>query len=142
MIKQNIYTFEYDVYCLHDDQKSIIKYLQEAFNHIASRVVSVKVPVDWLVVKSDSLLDIIWGSQYLFEEKFEKDLKSQTSDKVHVYRKHSTFHAGSISNDDIEEWIKERLKQDFEPNYLNEPNLGTSFIGYHLKIEKSLSLIK
>jgi hypothetical protein len=138
MTIQNIYTISDRTYCPEGSGEPIRQYLQEAFGRIAPQVVAVGVPVDWLVIKSDSLDSVVNGSQSFFDKMFEDALQSAagSKQKVSVVRHHGITCGGAISEADILEWIKKRLGKDFEPNYLNEPNLGLNFVGYHLNMRQ------
>ena len=137
MKRQNIYTISDEAYCPEGSGEPIKQYLQETFGRIASQIIAVGEPVDWLVIKSRSLDDVVNGSQNFFEEMFEKELQSSAKpgQKVSVVRYHGITHGGAISQKNILEWIERRLKEDFEPHYLNEVNLGLSFVGYHLDMK-------
>jgi hypothetical protein len=139
MPDQNIYTVGYGVRCPDGSGEPIAKYLNGLFSRIASQVIAVREPVDWLVVKSEDLLDITFGSQNFFEGKLEEALRNiaRPEQKISVMKDYSIGHIGTRSNKPIEEWIQGKLKENFRPNYLNEPNLGLSFVGYHLDMRQS-----
>ena len=139
MLDQNIYTVGDSITCPEGSGEPIVQYLNGLFSRIASKVIAVGEPVDWLVVKSRDLMDITFSSQNFFEGKLEEALRNvaRQEQKISVMKYHCTGHLGTSSNKSIEAWIRGNLKSEFRPNYLNEPNLGLSFVGYHLDMRQS-----
>jgi hypothetical protein len=133
---QNIYTVSDNVICPVGEGEVINNYLEGVFSRIASKVVSLGQPVDWLVVKSDDLDDVCFSSQNFFEERLEKKLKEHNPD-ISVVRSHSQENGGHIPNNTIKEWIGKHIEEkDISFNYFNDPNLDVCFVGYHLNMPK------
>ena len=132
MSHQHIYTVEDRVYCPEGSGEVVITYLDGLFARIAPQVVRVRRPVDWLIVKSDNLGDVTFGSQDFFEGRLEKALREHNA-QISVITGHSHGVGGALSNIDVENWIREIL-QDKEVTftYLNPLFLETMFVGYHL----------
>ena len=135
---QKIYTIEDHIPCEAEEGEGVDRYLLGVFSRIAPAVVAVRMPIDWLVVKSSPLDCVVNGSQNFFDEMLEKALReSGAGEKVSVFRTHGVTCGGAVSNRDIEEWMKSHLQQEFRADYLNEPNLSWyGFVGYHLNMRE------
>jgi hypothetical protein len=131
--EQNIYTVSDSVHCPYGEGEIITNYLNDLFTRVSSDIVKLGQPVDWLIVKSDSLEDVTFSSHSFFEELLEKKLKEHDKD-ISVLKGHSRAFGGAIGNHTIREWIYDTLnpKKLLDLNYLNNPWLKTSFVGYHL----------
>jgi hypothetical protein len=135
MLEQDIYTVEDTVRCPEVEGEPIREYLRETFSRLAPKVISVGLPIDWLVVKSSGLGSVVTGSQNFFDKMFEEALRPivKPPQRISVIKNEGIICGGAISNKDIEEWIRGRLGKDFKANYLNDPDLSFyGFVGYHL----------
>ncbi|MBR9701375.1 hypothetical protein GOV13_00465 [Candidatus Pacearchaeota archaeon] len=134
MVKdQNIYTVIDHSHCPDGEGEYITKFLETLYLRISEKLTSLDNPVDWLIVKSDSLEGITWSSQGFFEEMFEKALKSNFKRDIKVIKNHSRDMGGAVGTKDIKNLVIKYLgTEEVSLNYLNRVNLGTGFVVYHL----------
>jgi hypothetical protein len=141
---QNIYTISDYFICPEGEGEGIVhNYLEGLFSRLSNRIISLNKPVDWLVVKSDSLEDVTFSSSGFFEEMLESKLQENNSNFL-VFRYHAIGAGGNISNANIEKWVYEHINMQEEQHlvYLNNPYLNKGFVGYHLDMRNLSKKIK
>jgi hypothetical protein len=134
MNTQNILTLVDRTECPYGKGNVIENYLQGIFTRLAPKVTSSEQPVDWLVIQSENLCDVTYCSHNFFESRLEEALKSaaKPEQKIEVIKSHARGLCGSISDKDVERWMKGHLNTDFQINYLNSSFIGAAIVGYHL----------
>lgn len=135
MVVQNVMVVRDFERCPEGEGEPIERYVAGVFDRVARVVARVNPSkLDLLVVRSDDLQGVVWGSQNLFDGRLNEALK-KVGRKETCLKDGGYCMGGAVSEDDLVRKAEGFLKvPSVEFNYLTPAReLGHGFVAYYLK---------